>query len=432
MFDRAKMIKLYVSDFHMGEGVDSPNESFKYHPPGVPMNDTRRDYVLDKHFADFINWVLANLRHCPDITLYLNGDIFDFSTVRLPGQTISLPYEKDAAAKFKLILSAHPLFFDALARFLAAPNTRVKFFIGNHDFPLHWPSVQMMLCRRIDSYRMDKVFPDRMGKIFFLSEEHSHGTYCRHGESEPHTKTNYRRPIIPAAELRVLPRKLRVGKTSSPPRDILDVSIGHDLSSDLVYNMRRHNYLVGRMHIHSYVWIDSLKHIPFETWYRQRWFFFYTAYYLTRTLSRYGFWAEFGKILRVLHWSFTGVLSGHTPRDLALKILHDQDEVDCVVHSHEHDSAFEVTQVNGKTKTYINTGTWTPLWREKTRKQPAPWKQLRRLQTLARFMKSVFSESDLELVWKYPVAVEAIDKEGNITRQLAEWDKTEKTLKPLS
>lgn len=433
VFDKAAAVKLYVSDFHMGEGVESPNENFKYHPLKTPMKDTRRDYVLDTHFADFLNWVLKNLRACPEIQLYLNGDIFDFSAVGLPSQTISLPYEEETVDKFKIILRAHPLFFDALKRFCQAVNTRVKFFIGNHDFHLHWPTVQVMLRQR--------VAPDQPDKIIFLSEEYDRGTYCRHGESEPHTKTNHKRPIIPAVELEKLPASFKTRELNFASRDVLDVSISHYLSSDLMYNLKKSNYLISRMYIHSFVWTDGLKHIPFETWYRQRWFFFHASYQMTRTLSNYVFKPKFWhakqvfdleKVLRVLHWTFNGVLSGHTPRDLALKILHNQDEVDCVVHSHEHNPAFEVTQVNGKTKTYINTGTWTPLLREKTRRQPAPWKRLKWLQELALFGKSLLSESDLELIWKCPVAVETIDEAGAISRQLCQWDKDEKTLKQLS
>ena len=433
MFDKVKIIKLYIGDLHLGEGADSPNEDFKYHPPGVRMDDTQNDYVLDIIFADFIDWVLANTGHCPEVRLHPNGDTFDFSAIGLPGKGLPFPYEEDAIAKLKMIMAAHTVFFDSLAKFCSAGNTRLKFFVGNHDLQLSWPSVQKMLTERIS--------PQNPEKISFLHEEYDHGTYTRHGEDEPHTKINHAKPIITAMEIAKLPEIIKTGKINSALRDVLDVSMGHYLNADLMYNLKKYNYLIGRMHVHDFVWIDGVKRIFFKSWFRSRWFFFYGAYYLLRTFYRYAFRVKFWhikmklglmKILRVLYWTFTGVLSGHTPKDSAIKILHKQEDVDCVLYSHEHRYASEVLEINGQTKTYINTGTWTPQFKEKQTKEPAPWKRLRWLQKSLLILRNLFTGRDVELMWRCPVGVETIDDCGNVSRQLAEWDKDKKTLKELS
>lgn len=433
MFSKVKSVRFFMSDCHLGEGVDSPNEDFKYHPLGVPMNNTQHDHVLDVYFYDFINWILQNTNHCSEVKLILNGDMFDFSAVSLPDEDISLPYEEDAVAKFQIIMRAHPVFFMALAKFCTADNTAVELVIGNHDFPLNWPAIQEML--------VQKISPDNPAKVHFLAEQTVNATYNRHGESEPHTKTNHKKPIITAVEISKLPIALKYGNLDLARRDVLDVSISHYLSSDLMYHLKKCNYLIARMHIHKFVWKNGVKYIGIKSWYRSRWFFFYGVYYLARTMFKYVFRAKFWhikkefaltKLLKVLHWSFTGVFSGHTPRDSAIKILHTKEEVDCVVYSHEHECTFEVMEIGGKIKTYINTGTWTPQFREKSKKQATPWKKFQWLQKFIEFFAGLFTPGELESVWRCPVAVETIDDSGVIRRQLDEWDREEKTLKQLS
>lgn len=433
MFEKTVSVNFYVSDFHMGEGVASQNEDFKYHEIGTPMHDTRNDYVLDEYFYNFIDWILENTKHCSKVQLYLNGDMFDFSTVSLPYKSISLPYEEDAVAKFKIIMGSHTEFFDALTKFCRVENTAIKFFIGNHDLQLCWPTIQEMILERISS--------QNPRKILFLHEEYTGSTHCRHGESEFHNKINHDKPIITAMEIAKLPSAIKNRKLNQAMHDVLDVSISHYLNADLMYNLKKHHYLIGRMHAHDFVWLDGLKYIGRKSWYRDRWFFFHAFYYFFRTLIRYVFFAKFwhikmkfglGKILKILHWTFTGVLPGYTPKDSAIKILHNNESVECVIYSHEHVYISETIQINNKAKTYINTGTWKPLIRDKTKKQTVPWKKLRWLQSLLKFTYSIFTKHKLELVWRLPVGVETTDNCGNISRQLNEWDKEQKTLKQLS
>lgn len=433
MFDNTKSIKLYVSDFHMGEGVLSPHEDFKYHPPGIPMEDTTQDFVLDKYFDDFVNWILNNLAHCPDVQLYLNGDIFDFSSIALSGQSIAFPYEAEATAKFKIIMSAHPLFFEALNKFCLAKNTTLKFFKGNHDWELNWPAVQNIIVQRIS--------PEQPEKVSFLYEEFDKGTYCRHGENEPSIKSNYEKPIITCLDLAKLPVALKKAGLNFAIRDVLDVPLSYYLIGDLMYHIKPYNYLIGRMHTHGFVWLDSLKHIGRQSWYRSRLFPFIAAYYFFRTL--FGnllfvrFWhikmkATLKKILQLLWWTATGVLTGTTPRDSAMKVLYSKENVDCTVYSHEHECTFEVIQVNNNIKTYINTGTWMPQFRDKALAKLVPWKRLGGLQKLFKLIRDIFVKRELEVVWKCPVGLETINDCGNTSRQLVEWDKDEKTLKQMS
>lgn len=416
----------------MGEGVSSPHEDFKYHPPNIPMNNTGYDFVLDKYFADFVNWILANLNHCADIQLYLNGDMFDFSSVALSGQGITYPYETEAVQQIQIIREAHPLFFKALAKFCATDYT-LKFFKGNHDWELNWPKVQNAIVKYIS--------PNHPEKVHFLYEELNNGTYCRHGENEPNIKSDEQKPIITCLDLTKLPAALKKAKFNFVLREILDVPLSYYMIGDLMRKLKPHNYLIGRMHTHGFVWLDAVKNIGRQSWHRSHWFSFAAVYYFLRTLFQYTLFSRFWhikmkaspkKILQLIWWTITGVLTGTTSRDSAMKVLRNQDEVDCVIHSHEHECTLEVIQINNKVKTYLNTGTWMVQFRDKTLEKVVPWKRLRDLQRFFKLARDIFIKHELEVVWKCPVGLETIDNDGKITRQLVEWDKEEKTLKQMS
>lgn len=432
MFDNAVSIKLYASDFHIGEGAHSPHEDFKFHRPGVPMEDVKNDFVLDKYFDDFISWVVQNLSHCPNVQLYLNGDMFDFAAVSLPGKSLAYPYEREARIKLRIIMRAHPLFFKALKKFCSAPNTTLKFFKGNHDWELNWPEVQKLLTK--------KICPDHPEKISFLYEEFDNGTYCRHGENEPNIKSNHKKPIITCLDLTKLPAALKKVELNFVLRDILDVPLTYYLNADLMRKLKPYNYLMGRMHTHGFVWLDALKNIGRHSWYRHYWFPFYAAYHFFRILFQYTLFARFWhikmkaslkNILQVIWWTITGVLTGTTSRDSAMKILHKKEKVDCVIYSHEHQCTFEMIQVHNRVKTYMNIGTWMPQIREKTLAKMIPWKTFTWLQKIFKFVYDIFVTHELELVWKCPVGLETINYDGQISRRLVEWDRYEKTLKQM-
>lgn len=434
MFDNVLSIKLYVSDFHMGEGAHSLHEDFKYHELGIPMENTKRDFVLDKYFFDFVNWIIENLNHCPDVQLCLNGDIFDFSAVADPNKSnIAFPYEKAALSKLRVIIRAHPIFFKALGKFCAQPNTTLKFFHGNHDWELNWESVQKMITERVS--------PKNNKKIFFLYEETANGTYCRHGENEPSIKSNHKKPIITYLDLLRLPAALKKAKLNFALREVLDVPLSYYLLGYLMYNLKPYNYLMGRMHTHGFVWLDAIKNLGRRSWYRRRSFPIYAALYFFRTLVGHllfvRFWhikmkASLKKIIQLLWWTITGVLTGTTSRDSAIKVLHSREDVECVIHSHEHKYSFEVIQIDNHVKTYMNTGTWMPQIKTIHPKAKPPWKRFTWLQKFFGFMREFFVTRQLKIVWKCPVGLETINEDGKISRRLTEWNKEEKTLRQMS
>lgn len=141
-----------LSDLHLGEGLVCPPHRYS------PMED----FFYDEPFAR----LLARLEERKGetgrgITLVLNGDAFDFLTVTLVPTAEEAsqrrftvdeterrfglnPTEAKSVYKMDAIMAGHPVFFHALARFVAAGN-RVEILRGNHDLELFFPGVQETL-----------------------------------------------------------------------------------------------------------------------------------------------------------------------------------------------------------------------------------------------------------------------------------------------
>ena len=156
---------LFVSDFHLSEGCNPVNG----------LIHRNEDFFQDVPFAQFIaHHVKLSRRetaveyHNIPWKLVINGDIFDFL------QVVSLPKEgaellgvkgvrthaelRENDRKFGLgtsspeivwkigqIATGHPIFFQALAWFVAQPGNELVLMKGNHDIELYWPAVQLRL-----------------------------------------------------------------------------------------------------------------------------------------------------------------------------------------------------------------------------------------------------------------------------------------------
>lgn len=156
---------LIVSDFHLSEGCD----------PVTGLIHPNEDFFQDVPFAQLITHHVQ-LSRLPEATDYyqkpwrlvINGDLFDFL------QVTSLPPEGDLLAavtgkrrheelsvneqlyglgteetaivwKLEMIAAGHPLFFQALAWFLAHPGNQLILMKGNHDVEVAWEGTQQRL-----------------------------------------------------------------------------------------------------------------------------------------------------------------------------------------------------------------------------------------------------------------------------------------------
>lgn len=160
---------LFISDLHLSEGWD----------PKTGLLHRNEDFFHDQALAQMLAYHVALSRN-PDAPnfyqtpwkLVINGDIFDFLQVvskptavdnnvtieavdeaGAPTQTQKTLSENEQKYglgtsspeivwKLDKIAAGHPLFFQALAWFIAHDGNEVVLMKGNHDIEIYWPAVQ--------------------------------------------------------------------------------------------------------------------------------------------------------------------------------------------------------------------------------------------------------------------------------------------------
>jgi UDP-2,3-diacylglucosamine pyrophosphatase LpxH len=151
----ARRLKLVVSDFHLGTGPYREDGSV----------NVFEDFRHDGKFSEFLEYHLDGEYASAEVELIVNGDFFNLLQLDLDGRLEEAITERLALEKTEAILRGHPVTFDALARFAAAPGKSVTFMMGNHDPGLLFEGVRRAVARRVggahrfllDAYDFDGV-----------------------------------------------------------------------------------------------------------------------------------------------------------------------------------------------------------------------------------------------------------------------------------
>lgn len=124
-----------ISDIHLSE--IEPTD-------GLWMRYRQKPYTPGAQIAEMLDDLLARVRG-DDLTLVLNGDVFDFDAPRSAGdrsEPHDLPRtEENCAPVVRAILRDHPELVRALARVIGEGHTLV-FVSGNHDAQMTLPGVR--------------------------------------------------------------------------------------------------------------------------------------------------------------------------------------------------------------------------------------------------------------------------------------------------
>ncbi len=135
---------LVLSDLHLCD-VEEHEDGWKAYK--------RSTYLFDGELEALIAHFLERTPSDCEPVLVLNGDIFDFDLVTVtpddPPWPVSRPEtrhglhptESKSVYKLEQMLRFHPVFVDALARFVGAGHSLV-YVLGNHDRELHFPAVR--------------------------------------------------------------------------------------------------------------------------------------------------------------------------------------------------------------------------------------------------------------------------------------------------
>ncbi|MCS6799840.1 MAG: metallophosphoesterase [Myxococcota bacterium] len=131
-----KVVRIVVSDLHLGTGQRRGELN--------PLED----FVHDERFAEMLAHHDAQAGEA-ELELVLAGDIFDLLKVKIDGTWPTEITAEIAAEKLRRCLEGHPVFVQALRRFVARPRRRITYLPGNHDLDLWFPAAQDVFRRYV-------------------------------------------------------------------------------------------------------------------------------------------------------------------------------------------------------------------------------------------------------------------------------------------
>lgn len=195
-FGRAKNTYI-VSDIHLTTAAP-------VHPKDpLWRRFKQKKFFIDSQFKDFLKNIQKDNPDDSSIELILAGDIFDFDGVTESPETHRFKVtllerrrglnaeERKSRFKIRLVLSQHPVFFQALKEFIEKGH-RVVFVIGNHDLELHWKSVQKEILDFMELTDEERTLV-RFNRWFYISNK---DTLIEHG-NQYDSHSNCQDPIHP-------------------------------------------------------------------------------------------------------------------------------------------------------------------------------------------------------------------------------------------
>ena len=126
------MLTLVLSDFHLGKGrfLDSGQINIL------------EDFDEDEKFSEFMDYYSTGTYYFSDVNVVLNGDIFNLIQMDVNGVFTHLLTEEHTVKMVDEIIEGHPIFFQALKKYLSRPNKKLTYVIGNHDIGMCFPGAQ--------------------------------------------------------------------------------------------------------------------------------------------------------------------------------------------------------------------------------------------------------------------------------------------------
>lgn len=341
-----KKVRVVLSDMHLAGGLILPNG----------RRNILEEFESDTEFSLFIDRINERFSHVPEVTLVLLGDIFDSQAVLFRGKNTDMPYEAVHRYKIKKIIRAHPIFFDALVKFLSQSGRTVDFYIGNHDFFVEWKKVQEMITKRVA-----KSFPE---KVRFLYTDDHEGVHYSHGNIEPHAATNMKQIYLTE----------RFGVKLKRP--LLNYPYGTLMTVAIINRLKKKNRLIGRLRSHGPIWRDCLmRDWGFGVYALALllWNFVYNRFF--------AFWdvrqkARLGTTLKIILWTITG----YDLKEYARRVFEEKPDTKVVICGHDHEAARVTISRGPDSGTYINTGTWTKFFDIAEEPLVYRWKKFRALE----------------------------------------------------
>ena len=294
--------KIVISDLHLSAGH-------------APEGNHLEDFGSDPDLAAFLEELAAESdRDGAEVELIVNGDGFEMLQVphvdefdpshKYRPEQYHSSSELDSERKMALIIAGHPVFFDALKRFIqpGPPARYLTFVKGNHDINLHWPAVQQAIREAVDATG------DRAMLLLFEERRiRREGIYVEHGNQ-------YAEVVDRVDDMEEPHDHEKPGQLAIP--------VGSWFVMDVFNEVERDKY-----------WIDGVKPITALVWYALAYDFSFAA----RSIA---------KLIRALPGILSEVVrdveepGAEEPRATLLHQLEDPDQVAAMAERYESDEAF--------------------------------------------------------------------------------------------
>jgi UDP-2,3-diacylglucosamine pyrophosphatase LpxH len=308
--------KIVVSDLHLGKGRVLPDGSI----------NILEDFIADRKWVEYLSYYTTGKFFEAEIELILLGDIFNTIQVDYMGYMTPIVTETIAVAKLKSCIDGHPEFMQALRDFVACPNKKITYLVGNHDVDFIWDGCKELFQAQVGAPVQFKHFSYQVD-----------GVYFEHGQQ--YETVN-----------RLDPKKIFITRGLKEP--ILNLPWGSHFVINFVIPIKHERPAIDK--------VRPLKHFV-------RWSLMTDFFWTLKTLARaalYFFATRFSKSLYrttniVTTLKIFRELSMHPElSDAAKDILEQNPDVHTVVMGHTHTPHYSQFEDG---REYFNTGTWTEV-----------------------------------------------------------------------
>jgi UDP-2,3-diacylglucosamine pyrophosphatase LpxH len=318
-----KLIRLVVSDLHLGTGVRRGE-----------LNHFE-DFFHDERFAEFLGHYDREAGEEREVELILNGDIFDLLKVKVGGEFPMEVTDEIATEKVRQCLDGHPIFVRALRDFLSKPGRQVTFLPGNHDLDMWFPGPQDLFRRYVSpGAAEERVRFITASDTYYLPE----GIQIRHGHQlERIHRVDYKR----------MTRKRRDGT------EVLDLPWGSLWILEVMNPAKVERSHVDRIQPLGRFILGALL---FDTRFALRFLWRSTVYFLRRRVFTFRAWRERIRNLPRLLREEVIALGGYD--EAAIRSLRKMRGVHTLIVGHSHGPRY--LQLPNR-KVLVNTGTWMKM-----------------------------------------------------------------------
>ena len=180
-----RKIKLVISDLHIGLG---PTLKGGY-------RNLFEEFNYDEKFAEFLEYYSSGSYENCSTELILNGDILNLLQVDYRGHYPTVITENVTLEKVKRIVNGHPIFFEALKKFVSREGNKATFIVGNHDQGMLWSKVRAYLDKVLNTRTYHQnIFYSFDG--FYIEHGHMHEVANRFDIKKLFLKKNLAEPIL--------------------------------------------------------------------------------------------------------------------------------------------------------------------------------------------------------------------------------------------